>query len=290
MQQPTPNQNIETCINTRQIAVDVVNKVLKNFHDVSEVDLRDKLQKALAAQPELLPEGWYDPPPAGIGILFENPGDNRSKYTTFREAPYWPKSKYKLSDETVGMVYMSPVDKATGIIGDLGFSFYRGNNQKIRAHMRKVLETLETIVEYTGVGVEFREISRFAGDAYKKAGLVPCVVTQKEAVGVNVGHSVPWSYEHQTAKEIVVLKSGSLDEIQKMIQQKRIFVDEAEEFEIPKTAAFTIETRAIDANDQAMPNIHFHFIVTFTNGQKRVLGGFNPIFDTLEMDYIRSRF
>lgn len=83
----SPEENIQSCIKTRQLAVDVTNKVLKNFHSGSEVGLRNKLQKALAECPEFLPEGWYVPPPAGIGILFENPGSSRSKYPTFREEP-----------------------------------------------------------------------------------------------------------------------------------------------------------------------------------------------------------
>jgi hypothetical protein len=75
-----------------------------------------------------------------------------------------------------------------------------------------------------------------------------------------------------------------------MISKKRLYVDEGESFIIPTTCAFTVETRVVSADDPAMPNVHFHFIVIFIDGKKKILSGFNSIFDTLGISYIRSKF
>jgi hypothetical protein len=283
--------NVQKCIETRQIALEVTCEVLDGFRQGSEVDFHNSLKQALAARPELMHEGWYSPPPAGIGILFAKASDtSRSKYTTFRDEPYWAKPEYTLSDETVGMIYMSPVDKQSGMIGDLGFSFYRGKDQRIRDHLVNTLMALEEVVEHTKVGLEFREVARFANTTFQKAALDSRVVTQVASVGINVGHTIPWSHEAQTKDEMNTLQTGTTHEINELIRHKRRMVDEAESFVVPETIAFTIETRVVSAKHSELPNVHFHFIVVFQNGKKQVLSGFNQIFDTLGMNYIRSKY
>lgn len=283
--------NVASCIESRKLAVGVTGKVLKGFQNGSEADLRDNLQKALAEQQTLLPSGWYSPPPSGIGILFtDGKGMERSKFPTLREEAYWPNHKYKNSVEGISMIYASPVHKS-GIIADFGFTIYNGHDQKIKDHLRLCLDTLEEIANHVSVGMQFRELNQFGQNLFAERELNnQWLTTTHNPLGTTLGHTVPWTHELPTESEAATIKHGNMNELKNVISHKRLYIDRAETFVIPETVAFTVESQLASNEHPDLPNVFFHLIVAFAKGEKRVLSNFNPIFDTLGIDYMRSRF
>ena len=282
---------VVACIETRQIAAELIGQLLKDFKVGSEIKLRDIIQDTLASQRDILEDGWYSPPPAGIGVLFGLSNDtNRTRFPSFRQESYWPSSKYILEKETVGTVYVSPVH-SNGAIGDLGFSFYRGIDKNTRDHLKNCLEAIEDVADHASVGLQFRELYQFAQKRFAERNIThKWITTNLNISGNSIGHTVPWSYELPTADEYKIIKAGQMDELKDVISHKRLYLDADETFVIPGTVAFTVESQLGSRLDSNLPNTFFHTIVTFNNGKKQVLANFNSIFDKLKIDYMRSRF
>ncbi len=85
--------NLDLCKSARKIAAKslatILKKVLLSKQKVSEFQFRDLWFVELKKNSEIYPEGWYTPPPHGIGILFakdENP--ERISFTTLRKEQY----------------------------------------------------------------------------------------------------------------------------------------------------------------------------------------------------------
>ena len=70
------------------------------------------------------------------------------------------------------------------------------------------------------------------------------------------------------------------------IRVKRIPFINTENFEIPETCAFTVESRLEDLHNRDVPSVHFHFMVCFDKGKKTILENFKKIFETVGMDYM----
>jgi hypothetical protein len=287
------SDNIQKCIDTRAQSMELTDGVLEAFEDGrSEVDLRTDLLTALASESDIHRDGWYSPPPRGVGVLFADPGHtNRSKFPSIRREPHWPKPDYILTPETTGMVYMSPAHAASGIIADFGFSFYRGTDPEIQQHLTLCLQTLEDIADHAATGMRFCDLNAFGQKLYKERKINNQWLTATHNPNsTTLGHTVPWSYELPTEAERAAIQTGSMNELKDIISHKRLYVDKDQAFPIPDTIAFTVESQLASNDHPELPNVFFHLIVTFIEGQKRILGGFNPIFDTLGMNYIRSRY
>lgn len=286
-------KNIKACIDTRTLAAELLQSVLKKFKTGSEVDLRDEIRRALAAKPELYPSGWYDPPPSGIGVIFGNKDNaERSKFPHLRKEPYWPKTKYTFNKETIGMVHVSPVDRTTGIIGDIGFSWYLGQDQKIKNHLKICLEVIEEQADYVRAGMVFSEINGYAQKLFAKRKLYDSLTTNYyyDPGGISLGHTIPWTNEAPSVEEQKIIRDGNIDTLKAAIARERRYINSGDQFVIPKTVAFTIEAQLTNISQPELPNAYYHVIVTFQNGQKRVVSNFNQMFGTLGIDYMRSKF
>ncbi len=284
--------NSQICLKTRQIVAVIISETLKDFKTGSELDLSEALKRKMGERPDIYPSGWYDPPPFGIGVIFEN-NDNqkRSKFPHLRQEPYWPKNEYRIDKETICMLHLSPVDKDSGIISDIGLSWYKGENQAIQKHLKLCLEAIEDIAEYMEEDMGFGQIHDFGLELFAKNRLRDSLITNSfDPGGLSLGHTIPWTHEKPTSNEEVIIKKGSLDELRPLIAAKRQYINKDVTFKIPETIAFTIEAQLTSETDPNLPNAYFHVIVSFQNGQKKVSSNFNPIFDTLGITYMRSRF
>lgn len=283
-------ENVQMCVEARRLAAEAVSRVLGGFTVGSEVDLHAKLAQALADQPRFFAEGWYSPPPGGIGVLIGSANDNnRTKYTSFREEPYWPNATYQYTNESVCLLHVSPVDKTTGIIGDFGMTAYRGDDANVQEHIRRSLETIEAMADYSQVGMSLRELYEYCAALLKQQSL-QFDMTAHSSASLSFGHTIPWSHEAQTDSEMAIIKSGDMEHLKQLISSKRLYLDNSETFKIPKTIAFTTEARLANTDNPNLPNVYFHTLVTFTDGIKQIHTGFNQVFDTLGMNYIRSRY
>ena len=286
--------SIQQCQQLRAAAASILTDILPNANGRSELSVADEFKQRLLDQHKLLSVGWYCPPRDGIGMLFGDPNDDyaRLNFDSLRSEKYWASDEYTCNDETVGIVYVSPVTP-DGIIADWGCTFYRGKNEKIKNHMVNCLQTVEQLAEFPQVGMQYSDISYFAEGLFARQGLVSnfiLLTNHKNGTGINCGHSVPWTDKPTTAADKRVFASGDIEAINKQISTARLFVSADEHAVIPQTAAFTAELRLQSASDSSLPNVFIHLIVGFEDGQKTITANFNEFFQAMGMDYIRSKY
>ena len=252
------------------------------------------LINGLAKNPNVYPEGWYAPPPSGVAALFGRPDDNyeRLKFDTLRKEQFWPRPDKLLAKEGgVGIIYASPVDIESGIIGDFGISVCIGCDKKITGHLANCLSVLETVAEQAQIGMEFRELYHFAQKLFTRNGLTNArTITWTDKVGTNIGHTVPWSYEEPDGLEQEIIQDKNFAKLSQIISEKRINLNRFEHFKIADDIAFTVEARLESLEDPLLPNVFYHMIVTYKNGKKKVLTNFNKVFDAFGMNGVRSRY
>ncbi len=288
------SENVDLAIENREIMAKLAVQVLNDNKECTELQLQSALLDALAKNHEFYPSGWYDPPPRGVAVLFADSQDSkRTKFPTLRTEPNWPKSIYSRTKESIGVVYFSPVHKHTGIIADCGFTFYQGSNPNIQAHLRNCLETTEEISDYAQVGMKFSTLHEFGRKLLEKRGFDNgWMITFDDPLhGANLGHNIPWTHENPTAAEKTVIDGGDFDELKKIItNEKRFYINSIEDYVIPETIAFSIEPRLGSRADPNLPGGYYYCLVTFRDGEKKVVTNFNTIFDGLHINYMRSRF
>lgn len=273
---------IDAIIGTRKTAEQIVIKSLTDIDNASEVLLRERILALIKTHNELYETGWYAPPPSGISILFDTAPFKRLQFESLRNEESFPSEESVFKKESVGIIYLSPVDLKTNMIGDIGFTIYNGNNEQIKKHIDRCYHTTLAIAEHAEVGMRFKELYSFAMDLFKKKlKIIGWMTTTSDPnLGINLGHTVPGSFENN-------LNFGnSFEDILNTIKNNRIYINNVEDFEIPETCAFTVEARLADIDNPHLPNAFFHFIVVFNKGEKTILNNFENIFKIANMDYI----
>lgn len=289
----TPDKKLEICKNTREIAANtlytVLSTVLKSNKKISEAKFRDLWLKELQKHPAILSSGWYDPPPHGLIVLFgtdANPA--RLDFTSVRSQEWWPRDDVFLDKKSgVLFLYASPVDKQTGIIGDFELTLYLGSKTDIQNHLNQNLTIIQQIVSFIDVGKSFADITVFANISLEKNGLTNNIISTSDPTAVNIGHSIPFSCEEPTQDEIRVLREANTKTVANMISNKRVFVNNAEQFMVRPGMAFTIEPRSKVKRKPHICLAGYHTIVLIKeNGEKELLTNFDKLFQLTKMDYM----
>lgn len=282
--------NLNICKQTRQIAADslkiALEQLLAKDDPISEIDLRDAWLFELRKHENIFPDGWYMPPPHGIGILFGTPEDTeRINYPTLRTKEYWPRSDVFLdTKDGIIVTYSSATNKQTGTIGDFGLNIYFGKDEKIIAHFKNVYSAVKQSFSEITIGMKLSELfakeyAIFLDNDLTNEGWV----STSDPTGINTGHTVPILEQHETE----TLKKENWENICNLISQKRRFVNSIEEASITPGGAVTIEARLRSTTDNTIPTIYFHTIaVIHENGEKELLTNFDEIFAIAGMDYL----
>lgn len=273
-------ENIEACKTTRGLAAQAVAEVLHSG-EISETQFCGQVAEKLYKHPNW-DQGWYSPPPKGVAALF-GPENNvgRLAYDNLRKPEFWPQNNI-FAGQSLGYVYASPVNKASGIIGDFGLTIYRGTDQKIIDHLKRCLLITEKTAEYAQVGMEFGEVYNYCLKLMAEHGLNnQRMLAISSSVKNNIGHTVPWSHELPTEEELKIITGQDFEKLKALISSKRINLNSEELFKIPSTIAFTVEPRMENNNS---PMTSFHIIVAFMDGKKEIFGNFNPVFKSLNME------
>lgn len=276
------NDLIKTIAKTRETASEIAIKSLENIENISEVELRDKIIIETAKHSELFPKGWYDPPFSGVEALFGQKPFERLKFDTLRRPINWPNENYKFKEETVAIIYLSPVDIKTKMIGDFGFTIYNGENEEIKKHIKKSYQAILKMAQHAEVGMKFCDLYKFAESSFEHDyKIVGEMVTSSDPnLGINLGHTIPGSLEEN------FIFGETFEEVRDTIRTKRIYINEVENFIIPETCAFTVEARLEDVRKPELPKIYFHFIVCFNKSKKTILENFENVFKIANMEYM----
>jgi hypothetical protein len=273
---------IDTIKETREITADIFAKSLVDVKGNSEVEIREKILLEIKNHSEIFSEGWYNPPSSGIAVLLDKRPFERLEYTSLRDSDFWPQKDLRFEEESIGMIFFSPVNRKTNMIGDIGFTLYTGNNKEIKKHIKKSYETIFQIAKNAQVSMTFSELCSFADNLLKDHfKIVKWVTRNSDPKGMNFGHTIPGSYEK-------INFGKSFEEVKNTITKGRIYIKETENFKIPETCAFTVESRLKDINKPHLPSVYFHFIVCFNKGKKTILENFSEIFKTVGMGYMNK--
>jgi len=275
---------IDAVIRTRKIAEQIAIKSLEDIAGISEAGLRDKIISEVKNHTEIFSEGYYSPPPLGIGVIFNEKPFDRFKYDSLRNPDFWPKENSHFKQETVGMVYFSPVDRKTGMIGDIGFTFYLGDSEEIKQHIKNCYSAILDVAKHAEVGMTFSGLCSFASSHFaNKFKMTKLTASNSDPnQSINLGHTIPGSFE----KDFVF--GDTFEKVKETITKNRVPFIDTENFEIPQTCAFTVESRLEDLNNPNLPSVYFHFIVCFNKGEKTILENFDEIFTAVGMDYMKS--
>lgn len=278
----TRNAAVQSCFHTLQ-------KVLHIKGKVSELRFKNIWFKKLSRIKNIVSNGWYDPPPDGIGVLFGGENDFvRVNYSTLREKDYWPKADIYFSKEGLGYIFTSPFTfvNAVPIIGDFGFTFYLGNHRKIINHFKKCYLTMHQLTDIIEVGMEYRQLYKEALKLITENSLMNNITSTTDVAGTNLGHSIPFMDRNPADEENKLLMVEDEEMIHKVINKARIFINKSEDFKIGANSAFTFEPRLISAKDSSLPMCSFHMIVQFIKKKKIVLENFTSIFNLLGMNWL----
>ncbi|MBI2074779.1 MAG: M24 family metallopeptidase [Candidatus Levybacteria bacterium] len=284
---------LEACKKTRIIAADSLYKALKDLlsqdKQISEVDLRDHWLLEMRKHEEIFPDGWYIPPPHGIIVLFGTDKDtSRTKFKSARPDKWWPRNDIFLNKQNgIILLYASPVDKDTGIIGDFELTLYLGQNEELNNYLKTCLLLNYEIFDHIKVDMQLLDIAQYAEKLYKKYNLVNNVLSTTDSAVINVGHTIPFSYEDMDENEKQQFQSKEWSTVCSLISHKRVFVNKQESFTIKPDMAVTIEPRATAINQPNLPLVMFHTITLFKeNGEKELLTNFDEILKLCGMGYL----
>lgn len=286
---------LSICKSTRQIASNALFNCLKQLlsseKPISEIDLRNKWIEEMRKSSSIFSDGWYIPPPHGIGVLFgDDKNIERINTSSLRIPGSWPRDDIFLNRKNgIVFIYTSPVDKQTGIIGDFGLTLYFGNNQDIKKHLQTCFSIDKQIFEHIQINMHFSEITNFTLKLFSKNGLINNIASPNDPTGTNVGHTIPISYENWSNDELTVLQNGTNDwnKVCTLISKKRKFINVIEQLQIKPNMAFTIEPRPMVLNHPEIPQVWFHNIAMLKqDGSKELLTNFDEIFKIIGMDYM----
>lgn len=288
------NDKLNICKKTRKIASNTLlitlKKLLSSNKPISEVLLRDTWLKELRKHKEIFPDGWYNPPPHGICVVFGNEDAfERINLESMRWEKFWSSDSVFL-DKNKGIIlaYASPVERESGVMGDFGVTLYLGKNSKIKEYFKNILNSQIQIYNFAKPGISFKKIYNFAETLFKKLEASNdwwINITDKS--GRNIGHAIPGISQLWNKKELEIFENGNWKNVCKMIRKKRIFVSPLESFTPKKGDAFTIEHRL--KSKLKLPVVYFHTIALFKeNGEKELLTDFDKIFKLAGMDYMLS--
>jgi hypothetical protein len=248
----------------------------------SERDICDRWLASTAKTTSIAAEGWYQPPPGGACILIGHPDDGfaRLNYDSLRTPATWSRDDISLDEASVIYAYASPFDRSTGLIGDIGLTLYRGDEQSIRDHLRTCFEVTTRIACHAEVGMELRELFAYAQLQIRGAELTN-ETSSTQSGATNIGHTVPWTYEEYSDEGQQCLERGDVQDIRDMISNNRVSINSSAALRIQPTMAITVEPQV---SSPTAPLCSYHLIVTFSNGTRSISPSFKPLFEAFAMD------
>ncbi|MGH7870423.1 MAG: hypothetical protein ACREP9_22965, partial [Candidatus Dormibacteraceae bacterium] len=217
----------------------------------------------------------------GIIVAIGNPPNyKRLEQPTYRSELAWPNPQYRMGPESLLFAYASPAHRATGLIGDLACSLYRGSDDALRTHLRNVWKITMQITQAAATGMTIAELYEQAGKLIVAGGFENNIYSVNDDASTNIGHTLPWSNEPMSRTEQYVIEHGTAGEQADLISHKRRFVSPKEMLKISGDLALTIEPRL---NRPGLPTVGFHVVVAFEGREKVVITEFDSLFKLFGM-------
>jgi hypothetical protein len=269
---------------------EALRELLEQPDTFSETELRDAWLERMRAEGDAYDDGWYTPPPHGIILLFATGADPaRLQHVNYRAQETWSREDI-MFDREDGLIYAyaSPVDRATGIIGDFGVTLYWGKDQEVQEHLAGCLELDQAVAQGVAPDMKLSQVTQRCEELLKARGWRNTVLSLNDPTGVNIGHTIPAVAEGWSAEERAIIDGGSWEQAAKLISSGRLFMNLVEEARAEEVVAFTIEPRPSVDGRPDLPGTAYHTICVVESGQKRLVTNFDELFELVGMDYMNK--
>jgi hypothetical protein len=185
------------------------------------------------------------------------------------------------------MLYASPVDRATGMIGDFGLTLYLGQNPQVKSMLVQTLAIDQELFAALRIGMPFSVLANQAAETMRRQGLFSALESPTDPTGTNIGHTIPASDSGWKPDEWAIFRQGNWAKTKDMISHKRVFINRSESSTILSDMAHTLEPRPQSFDHPDLPTVWFHNIVVWRDGQKQLLSGFDDLFSLAGMGYMK---
>lgn len=221
--------------------------------DITEKEFKSKWQENLEKETNILADGWYNPPPNGMAVLF---GD-RVSFDTLRDNKNWASEKTINWKEDLIYVYCSPIDKKSGIIGDMSLTLYFGENIEIKKHIKNCYKAVQEVFCELDKVQNSQELFVFSEKIFEKYQLKNCIISKTDNTPLDLGHTFP--------KLINIENRNKLTQEEKQdISKARKFINYNNSWNFIEGIQFTIEPQLISIENSKLPQISQHFLIKKT--------------------------
>lgn len=282
------NERLESLIRARTLTSSTLVGAMKSCPKLfSERELAVKWLRLLQKEREILPFGWYQPPPNGISVLVGNaPSYSRLDYESLREKSNWPRSKECFSEESIIYPYFSPIHADSFLIGDQVGTYYGGNQAILKEWISEAFEVTVKITDRVKSGMLLSEVFQIGREELGRVGARNNTFSHSGGLASDIGHSIPLFSSADFYADIKALSQLGPAELAAEISKKREFVSEASNVVLDPPFAFTVEPQILT---DGLPMASFHTIVAFTDDGKTIIRAFREIFEYFGMaSWIKS--
>lgn len=235
----------------RQKAYVSFKKTLNNIYgkdNITEEVFQKEWFNNLEQEENIIADGWYNPPKYGMAVLF----GSRVSFDSLRNEDNWPKDIIIDWKNDMMYAYCSPVDKQTGIIGDMSITLYFGKDKKILNHMYNCHKAVNEIFDNLNQIKDSYNLFCMSEDIFEKHNLKNCIISKTDNTPLDLGHTFPrWQR----------IKEKLEDEDIKIISKSRQFINKNTNWEIKENMQFTIEPQLISTVDSSLPQISQHYLI-----------------------------
>lgn len=229
---------------------------LLNKDNISEKDFKNEWQKNLVQETNIIADGWYNPPPKGMAVLF----GNRVSFDTLRDEKNWANDTIINWKEDLLYAYCSPIDKLSGIIGDMSLTLYFGQDEKIKSHIKNCYNAVQEIFNRLDTMENSKELFLSSEQIFAKYKLKNCIISKTDKIPLDLGHTFPRLGNLQT-------KESLTEEQKQKISKAREFINENSNWKFTEGMQFSIEPQLISMENPSLPQISQHYLVKKKEGK-----------------------
>ncbi len=273
------DDQINGIIEARSICAKTLLSVLTELEKpFSEMEVANAWSKKLGMCEQVLPFGWYQPPPNGMSVMLaESKNFDRLSFQSLRDESNWPSSKFCYSDDSILYPYYSAIHRQTSMIGDYVATFYAGRDMRIREWYREVYYLTQRVIDKITFGISFLDIFEIAQQELSQLGAANNTFSLSGGLAADIGHTVPF---FGSADVPCYEDSTDSSTLSNLIANGREFISKESTYVIDKPTAFTIEPQCLVPE---YPMASFHTIVIVLEDRKLVVEKFRSIFDYFGM-------
>lgn len=239
---------------------------LEGTAEVNEIIFRDTWLQKIKQHNKITLEGWYDPPPFGMAVLFASDTNaTRISFDSLRNEKNWPSENKMNWGSGLLYAYSSFVDIQTGLPGDFAITLYFGRKKEIINHFQNCFNATKQVLLEIGNANESIELFEKSQIIFSKFNLRNSVVSITDSTPLDLGHSLPIIgnevFQHNRTIPI---------ETKDQIRRSRKFINGHTNWSFKREGQFTIEPQLVSLNNTEFPQISFHYIVE-VNSKNEIL-------------------